>query len=236
MSTGSAPAPKPQAAGGSVAAAAVAMSTVRRTAARIASHHSPSRAARSSEIFVSNTAARRCLVTNLALAKARFEGKPRSVSRGTHLALRQSVAGGDGPRRTTAGRRTATVMKSAAHTTKQPSKKSATAARDTTPVRRAEKGTRRVQAEAPRTVTKETRRVQAEAPPTVSPDGSGNSPMPDLSTFGIEQRDAQAHVGQCESCGRAHRHVVKNPRDAMALESFGRHLASCLAGKQAKSA
>jgi len=221
VSTGSAPAPKPQAAGGSVAAAAVAMSTVRRTAARIASHHSPTRAARSSEVFVSNTAARRCLVTNLALAKARFEGKPRSVSRGTHLALRQSVAGGDGPRRTTAGRRTATVMKSAAQTTKQPSKKSATAARDTTPVRRAEKGTRR---------------VQAEAPPTVSPDGSGNSPMPDLSTFGIEQRDAQAHVGQCEPCGRAHRHVVKNPRDAMALESFGRHLASCLAGKQAKSA
>ena len=42
--------------------------------------------------------------------------------------------------------------------------------------------------------------------------------------------------GQCEACGRAHRHVVKNPRDAMALESFGRHLASCLAGKQAKSA
>ena len=125
-------------------------------------------------------------------------------------------------------------MKSAAQTTKQPSKKSAPAARDTTPVRRAEKGTRRVQAETPRTVTKETRPVQAEAPRTVSPE-SGSSPMPDLSTFGIEQRDAQAHVGQCEPCGRAHRHVMKNPRDAMALESFGRHIASCLAGKQEQS-
>src|SRR5262245_62800237 len=146
-------------------------------------------------------------VTNLALAKARFEGKPRSVSRGTHLALRQSVAGGDGPPSTTAGRSTATVRKSAAQTTKQPSKKSAPAARDTPPVRRAEKGTRRVQAETPRTVTKETRPVQAEAPRTASPE-SGNSPMPDLSTFGIEQRDAQAHVGQCEACGRAHRHEI----------------------------
>src|SRR5262249_8384229 len=161
-----------------------------------------------------------------------------------------SVAGGGGERRSTAGRRTAATMKSAAQSKKQPSKKSATAARDTTPVRRATKKTRRVQADAPRAVTKETRRVQAEAPGTVtretrrveaeapravSPDGNGKSSMPDLSTFGIEQRDAQAHVGQCESCGRAHRHVVKNPRDAMALESFGRHLASCLAGTQEQS-
>ena len=156
-------------------------------------------------------------------------------------------------------------MKNAAQTKRQPSKESAKAARPTTPVRRAVKETRGAQAEAPRTAAKETRRVQAEAPRrvtketpvqaeaartvaketprvqaeaprAVSPDGNGNSPMPDLSAFGVEQRDAQAHVGQCEPCGRAYRHVVKNPRDAMALESFGRHIASCLAGNQKKSA
>ena len=58
--------------------------------------------------------------------------------------------------------------------------------------------------------------------------------MPDLTTFGIDRSHAQAHVGVCEQCGRAHRHVVKNPKDAMALQSFGRNLSVCLAGKQAK--
>ena len=53
--------------------------------------------------------------------------------------------------------------------------------------------------------------------------------MPDLTTFGVDQGDAQAHVGGCEQCGRAYRHVVKNPKDAMALQSFGRNLAVCLA-------
>jgi len=56
--------------------------------------------------------------------------------------------------------------------------------------------------------------------------------MPDLTNFGVASSDAQAHVGQCEPCGRAHRHVVKNPKDVMALESFGHHIASCLAGKR----
>src|SRR5215510_14390270 len=59
-------------------------------------------------------------------------------------------------------------MKSAAQTKKQPSKKSATVARDTTPLRRAKKGTPRVQAEPSRTVAEKTRRVQAEAPKTVA--------------------------------------------------------------------
>jgi len=61
----------------------------------------------------------------------------------------------------------------------------------------------------------------------------GSSSMPDLKTFGVDQADAQAHIGQCEQCGRAYRHVVKNPKDAMALQSFGRNIAVCLAGKQA---
>jgi hypothetical protein len=58
--------------------------------------------------------------------------------------------------------------------------------------------------------------------------------MPDLTTFGIDQGHAQAHVAMCEQCGRAYRHVVKNPKDAMALQSFGRNVAVCLAGKPAK--
>ena len=59
--------------------------------------------------------------------------------------------------------------------------------------------------------------------------------MPDLTSFGVAQGDAQAHVAQCEQCGRAHRHVMKNPKDTMALQSFGRNIATCLAGKQAKA-
>jgi hypothetical protein len=57
--------------------------------------------------------------------------------------------------------------------------------------------------------------------------------MPDLTAFGVSQRDADAHVGQCEPCGRAYKHVVKNPKDAMALQSFGRNIACCLAGRAA---
>ena len=111
-------------------------------------------------------------------------------------------------------------MKSAAQPKKQPSKSIARASRDATPVRRAEKATPPAPDEAPRT-----------APPA----GNGSSPMPDLTAFGVDQRDAQAHVGQCEQCGRAHRHVMKNPKDAMALQSFGRNIAVCLAGKQANA-
>jgi hypothetical protein len=111
-------------------------------------------------------------------------------------------------------------MKSAAQTKRPPSKETPRASRDTTAVRGAEK---------------ETRRVHVEAPRAAAADGNTTSPMPNLSGFGIEHRDAQAHVGQCEACGRAYRHVVKNPKDVMALESFGRHLASCLAGKQVRS-
>jgi len=110
-------------------------------------------------------------------------------------------------------------MKSTAQAKRQPSKETAKQSRDATPVRRAEKPTPPAKVEAPR---------------TVAPNGSGGAPMPDLTTFGIDRSHAQAHVGVCEQCGRAHRHVVKNPKDAMALQSFGRNLSVCLAGKQAK--
>ena len=63
---------------------------------------------------------------------------------------------------------------------------------------------------------------------------NGSVPMPDLTAFGVDQGHAQAHVAACEQCGRAYRHVVKNPKDAMALQYFGRNLAVCLAGKQVK--
>src|SRR5262245_20734503 len=109
-------------------------------------------------------------------------------------------------------------MKSAAQPKKQPNKGSERASRDATPVHRAEKPTPPARDEAPRT-----------APPAVN----GSSPMSDLTPFGVDQHDAQAHVGQCELCGRAYRHVMKNPKDAMALQSFGRNIAVCLAGKQA---
>ena len=109
-------------------------------------------------------------------------------------------------------------MKSTAQTKRQPSKVTAKQSREATPVRRAAKPAPPAKAEAPR---------------PVPPNGNGGVPMPDLTTFGIDQGDAQAHVGVCEQCGRAHRHVVKNPKDAMALQSFGRNLAVCLAGKQA---
>ena len=110
-------------------------------------------------------------------------------------------------------------MKSTAQTKRKPSKETAKPSRDATPVRRAEK---------PATPS-----AKAVAPRTVPPNGNASVPMPDLTTFGVDAGDAQAHVGQCEHCGRAYRHVVKNLKDAMALLSFGRNLTVCLAGKQA---
>ena len=112
-------------------------------------------------------------------------------------------------------------MKSAAQTKRQPSKVTAKPSRTATPARRAVKAARPVQPEA--------------AARTTPPDPIVGPPMPDLTTFGVDQRDAQAHVGECDHCGRAHRHVVKNPKDAMALQSFGRNVATCLARKQAKA-
>ena len=114
-------------------------------------------------------------------------------------------------------------MKSTAQTKRQPSKETAKPSRKATPVRPAEKPAQAAKAAS----------AAAAAPQPVSPSGNGGVPMPDLTTFGIDQGDAQAHVGRCEECGRAYRHVVKNPKDAMALQSFGRNLAVCLAGKQA---
>jgi hypothetical protein len=111
------------------------------------------------------------------------------------------------------------MMKTAAQTKKQPSKepaKAPKASREASAPRRAEKPA------APA-------RVETPAPPRVATAGT---PMPDLTPFGVDPRDAEGHVGQCEQCGRAHRHVVKNPKDAMALDSFGRHIAVCLAGKR----
>ena len=105
-------------------------------------------------------------------------------------------------------------MKHAEQTKTQPTKGGAKASRDATAVR----------------PVKET-----PAPRPARPDGSASAPMPDLTAFGVEQRDAQAHIAQCEPCERAHRHVVKNPKDAMALQSFGRNISVCLAGKQTKS-
>ena len=75
---------------------------------------------------------------------------------------------------------------------------------------------------------KEVRRVQPEQPrPSVAPDAS--LPIPDLSKYGVAEREAREHLGKCEPCGRAHKHVVKNPKDVMALDAFGRHIATCLA-------
>ena len=109
-------------------------------------------------------------------------------------------------------------MKSAEPKRKSASKDGAKASREGEPVRRVDKETRRAPAEAPRA-----RETEA------------STPMPDLTPFGVSQSDARAHVGACEECGRAYRHVVKNPKDAMALESFGRRIGSCLAGKQEKA-
>jgi hypothetical protein len=110
-------------------------------------------------------------------------------------------------------------MKRAAETKKQPSKDRAKASRDATSVRRTGKETRPAE--------------PAAAPPAARADGNGSAPMPDLTAFGVDPRDAHAHVGQCEQCGRAYRHVMKNPKDAMALQSFGRNISVCLADKQA---
>jgi len=112
-------------------------------------------------------------------------------------------------------------MKSAAQTKKQPSKPKAKAAREATPAPRASKPARPVPVEHP----------QPAAPARTV--GSPVVPMPDLTGFGVDADAARAHVGQCEECGRAHRHVVKNPKDTMALDSFGRHIAVCLASKPA---
>jgi len=111
-------------------------------------------------------------------------------------------------------------MKTAAQTKKQPSKPKAKSAREATAAPRASK-LARPPAERP----------QPAAP--VRTPAAAVVPMPDLAGFGVDADAARAHVGQCEECGRAHRHVVKNPKDAMALDSFGRHIAICLAGKPA---
>ena len=88
--------------------------------------------------------------------------------------------------------------------------------------------------EAIRRVDKEPRRAPAEPPVAARADGKAAATMPDLTPFGVSQRDADAHVGQCEPCGRAYKLVLKNQKDTMALQSFARNIACCLAGKPDK--
>ena len=59
--------------------------------------------------------------------------------------------------------------------------------------------------------------------------------MPDLTAVGVDPEAALAHVALCERCGPAHRHVMKNPRDTMALEHFGRNVSACLARSERKA-
>jgi hypothetical protein len=80
---------------------------------------------------------------------------------------------------------------------------------------------------------KEAPHAQPEKPRPAAADGS--LPMPDLGQYGVKEPEARAHVAQCESCGRAHKHVVKNPKDVMALDAFGRHIAACIAVNQTKT-
>jgi hypothetical protein len=122
-------------------------------------------------------------------------------------------------------------MKSAAQTKRKPSKETAKASRKATPAPRAKKTARPKEAVQPDRPPA----VQPEAARPTAPDVIVGPPMPDLTSFGVDQRDAQAHVGGCDHCGRAHRHVLKNPKDAMALQYFGRNIAACLARKQAKA-
>jgi len=93
------------------------------------------------------------------------------------------------------------------------------------PSKRASKSPRETQPAVQ--VAKQPQRVQPASPPAAST--ARELPLPDLSPFGVSAGDARAHVGVCESCGRAYRHVVKNPKDVTALGYFGRNLASCLA-------
>jgi hypothetical protein len=82
--------------------------------------------------------------------------------------------------------------------------------------------------QAPKEAPKEARRVPPE-PPRAAAAPNGDAPLPDLTKYGVSEPEARSHLRQCEPCGRAHKHVVKNPKDVMALDAFGRHIATCLA-------
>ena len=99
---------------------------------------------------------------------------------------------------------------------RKPSPEKAKAVREAAPARRVDKEPQRAPAEAPRAAA-----------------ASAAAPIPNLAAWGVSEGDARTHLGVCEDCGRAHRHVMKNPKDTMALDSFGRRIAVCLAGKQA---
>jgi len=71
--------------------------------------------------------------------------------------------------------------------------------------------------------------TRVDTPRAATAANDGTLPMPDLTKYGVAERDARAHVTHCEPCSKAHHHVVKNPKDAMALDSFGRRIATCVA-------
>jgi hypothetical protein len=116
-------------------------------------------------------------------------------------------------------------MKNGQAKRKEPSTQAAAKpSRDTSTGARGEKEARRVAPEQPRP---EAPKHEQPRPAAASP--SGELPIPDLAKYGISESEARAHLRTCQTCGVAHRHVVKNPKDVMALDSFGRRIASCVA-------
>jgi hypothetical protein len=120
-------------------------------------------------------------------------------------------------------------MKNGQAKRKEPSTPAAAkASRDTAAGARVDKEARRVPAEQPRAAA-----PKAEPPRPAATDG--DLPVPDLAKYGITERDAREHLRTCSTCGAAHKHVAKNPKDVMALDSFGRRIASCVAVQGVKA-
>ena len=122
-------------------------------------------------------------------------------------------------------------MKSSEAKKKEPAHPAAKASRATQPVAPPRKDGARIQVEQPRTQTP----TPTSTPRPAATDGT--LPVPDLTKYGVNERDAREHVARCEPCGRAHKHILKNPKDVMALDSFGRHVATCIAvqGEKARA-
>jgi hypothetical protein len=107
------------------------------------------------------------------------------------------------------------------------------------PTKRATNGSREAAKQAPRAQTASPTKASPPSPAAVSPmpaRADGEIKLPDLGAFGVSERDARAHLAVCESCGRASRHVAKNPKDVTALQHFGRNLSACLAVNAPKPA
>lgn len=107
------------------------------------------------------------------------------------------------------------------------------------PAKRATNGSREAAKQAPRAQAASAARP-APSPAVMSAPAparaDGEIKLPDLGAYGVSERDARAHVAGCESCGRAARHVAKNPKDVTALQHFGRNLAACVAANAPKPA